>query len=294
MTSGGDHSVTTAMRIGISPMSWGIALGRNPLQIPWQRFLDETRAAGYDGIELGTWGYLPTESNVLRRELAARGLALAGGQINADFAHGGSWPEVLERVEATCELLSANGASRLVLLSTYSDQDLDTPAKWSGALDRIQEIARVAQRLHVVAAYHAHAGGGVETEAQIEQLMAETDPSLVALCFDTGHHAYSGGDVVAFIRKHADRIAHVHLKNVNREVLKRVRDQRLSFSEASRLGVMTELGRGFVDLRAVKNALTGVGYRGWTVVEQDRGEKSDDDPAATATRNRRHLREVGF
>ncbi len=292
--SGGDPSVGDAIRIGISPMSWGVALGRNPLQVTWQRFLDETRGAGYGGVELGTLGYLPTESNVLQRELAARGLALAGAQVNADFAHGGSWREALDRVDATCELLNSTGASRLVLLSTYTDQDLDTPTKWSGALERIQEIGRVAQKHGVVAAYHAHAGGGIETEAQIEQFMAETDPSIVSLCFDTGHHAYSGGDVVAFIRQHADRIAHVHLKNVDGEVLERVRDQGLSFSEASRLGVMTELERGLVDLRAVKEALLEVGYRGWAVVEQDRSQNPGYDPAETARRNRRHLREVGF
>lgn len=283
-------------------MSWGVALGRNPLHIPWSQFLDEAASAGYSGIELGTWGYLPTAPERLGAELSARDLALAGAQLNADFAFGDDWPTVIARTRAACDLVRRNGADRLVLLSTYK-LDSSTPdahptygdyALWSAMIERIQEVSRVAMGRGVLPVYHPHAGGGIETEDEIERFLADTDPGLVSLCFDTGHHAYGGGDAVRFVLDHADRIAHVHLKNVNATVLEQVRRDGLTFSQAGRMGVMTELELGMLDLARVHEALVQIGYDGWAVVEQDRSPDTTAAPSTVATRNRQFLRRISF
>ncbi len=285
------------LQIGISPMSWGVSLGRNRLNVEWPRFLDEVAAAGYGGVELGSWGYLPTDPTNLRRALGERGLSLAGGQVNVDYIDGNGWAAALERTAETCELIAELGAKRLVLLSTYaspiSEESINGDA-WRRMVDRIAEIGESADSRGVLAAFHPHAGGGIETEAQIERLLADTNPQTMSLCFDIAHHAYCGGDVIGFLRSHPDRIGHVHLKNVDGEVLQQVRRDHLDFGAAASLGVMTDLEHGMLDLAAIRDELARIRYGNWAVVEQDIRQDAEAPPSVTAAANRRFLRSIGF
>jgi inosose dehydratase len=90
----------------------------------------------------------------------------------------------------------------------------------------------------------------------------------VKIAFDTGHCIVGGGDPVAFVREHGDRIAHLHLKDVDPSVLARVRSQALTVEEAWEQGLFCEFGTGAVDFPAVLGELDG--FSGWAVVEQDR------------------------
>jgi inosose dehydratase len=274
-----------------------VTFGKNPRKLEWSQFLDEVVAAGYDGVELGTWGYLPTEPSLLLKELTRRNLSLAGGQLNCDFTDDNAWPAVRERTRAICDLLFEVGARRLVLLGAYGvtlhGHELD-PATWALMVERIQEIARLAQEGGVLAAYHPHAGGTIESEDEIERFLADTDPGLVFLCFDTGHHAYCGGDVTGFLRHHRDRVAHLHLKNVNARVRDHVVAHGIPFSEAAQLGVMTELEAGLLDFAIIRDVLNEIGFDGWAVVEQDMSSSSSDTPSVVAARNREFLRRLNF
>src|SRR6516164_5718237 len=69
-------AATMTIRIGSAPDSWGVWFPSDPKQIPWQRFLDEIAAAGYEWTELGPYGYLPTDLATLRTELDRRNLKL--------------------------------------------------------------------------------------------------------------------------------------------------------------------------------------------------------------------------
>jgi inosose dehydratase len=142
-----------------------------------------------------------------------------------------------------------------------------------------------------VTSFHPHAATYVETPAEIDALLARTDPSLIGLCLDTGHVTYGGGDAVAVARQHRARISHVHLKDVRRPVLDRARERGASFADAVADGVFAPLGDGDVDLAAVFSAL-GPGYDGWLVVEQDRVVSEADAPTAArddALRSMRYL-----
>ena len=57
------------LRIGTAPDSWGVWFPDDPKQVPWDRFLDEVVKAGYTWIELGPYGYLPTDPHLLEDEL---------------------------------------------------------------------------------------------------------------------------------------------------------------------------------------------------------------------------------
>jgi inosose dehydratase len=104
-----------------------------PRQTPWQRFLDEVARAGYEWIELGPYGYLPTDPGQLRDELDRRGLRLSGGAVAAGLHRG---PEALKQAVEDCRaearLLTALGARHLVLLPegyTELDGSLNQPAE---------------------------------------------------------------------------------------------------------------------------------------------------------------------
>jgi inosose dehydratase len=97
----------------------------------------------------------------------------------------------------------------------------------------------------------------------------------VRLCFDTGHTVVGGGDPVELARTARDRIAHLHLKDVDTRVLDSVRDGRLSVEEAWEKGLFCAFGEGAVDFGAVLSELDG--FDGWMVIEQDRVAVRVDD-----------------
>ena len=202
--------------IGTAPDSWGVWFPDDPRQTPWQRFLDEVTEAGYEWIELGPHGYLPTALSVLRDELDKRGLKVSGSFIQGDLASPAGWPKLERELRGLGPTLKGLGASFLVLIEDmYTDHLTGAPlapvhldaAGFQRLVDttrRIAEIARTDYGLTLV--FHSHAETHVQYEDQIEAFLDATEPELVSLLLDTGHHAYSGGDPVAFMRKRHSRI----------------------------------------------------------------------------------------
>jgi inosose dehydratase len=134
-------------------------------------------------------------------------------------------------------------------------------------------------------------GTGVMTRADVDRLMASTEPGLVHLLLDTGHMAFAGDDPVAAARAYADRIGHVHLKDIRPEVVSRVREERLSFQQGIENGVFTVPGDGALDFVPVLEALGSVGYEGWLVVEAEQ-DPAKANPLEYALKARAYLREV--
>jgi len=290
----------SGFKIGIGPSAYGIRKARSPGQVAWHQFLDDARAVGFDGVELGTWGYLPLEGKQLSEELRARHLELAAGALIADFAFGQSWSRAEERARLLCDLFEAVGTSRLVLIDAPTEPDRSPrrgqslePAAWAQMIDRVNAVARYSRRRGIMAAFHPHADTIVQTDAEIEKFLADTDPALVGLCFDTAHYAYFMGDPVAFINSHGDRIKHVHIKNVDAQVRSVVLERQLRFPEAVQLGVMTDLPSGLIDFSTVFDALAHGAYDGWVVVEHDLDPNSAAKPYEVALKNRQFLSRIG-
>jgi inosose dehydratase len=288
------------VRVATAPDSWGVWFPRDPQQLPWRRFLDEAAEAGYGAIELGPYGYLPTGAERLGRELASRGLTLAGATLAANFRAEAqaSWQDGLAQVGG---LLATLGARHVVLLDEmYTDIRTGNVVgartladrQWRRLAGTLHAVGEAAAAYGLVAAYHPHADTPVEYEWQIERLLAETDPALVSLCLDVGHHAYRGGDPIAFVRRHHERISHVHLKNVAGRLA--AGTDGIPFAEAVRLGAFTELADGIVDHEALRDVLADVGYDGWAVVEQDMYPCPPDQPLPAARRNLAYLRRIGM
>jgi len=215
-----------------------------------------------------------------------------------------AWPELERQVVGAGKSLSALGAKFLVLIDdTYSDGltgKLTGPSRlddlaWKHLVDTTHRVADlVRDRFGLTLVYHPHAETHVEYEDQIETFLEQTDPARVALCLDTGHHAYRGGDPVSFLRRHHQRIAYLHLKSVDRSVKKKVGAEKIPFAIAVAMGVFCEPSQGAVDFPAFRDVLLSVDYQGWATVEQDMYPAPFDKPLPIARRTRAYLREIGI
>ena len=289
--------------IGSAPDNWGVWFPSDPKQTPWNRFLDELVEAGYEWTELGPYGYLPTDLPTLRAELGRRGLKVTGTFALADLADPTAWPDLERQVLGAGELLAAFEAKFLVLIdSTYSDERTGQPLRptrldesgWQRLIATTHKVAELAQtKFGLQVVFHPHAETNVEYEDQIEQLLADTEPHI-GLCFDTGHHAYRGGDAVAFMRKHHARIPYLHIKSVDADIQRKVQAEKIPFSQAVGMDMFCELKKGAVDFAAFRDVLRDINYEGWAIVEQDMYPAPFDKPLPIARRNRAYLRELGI
>jgi inosose dehydratase len=293
------------IHLGSAPDSWGVWMPDDPRQTPWTRFLDEIAQAGYAWMELGPYGYLPTDPARLRDETARRGLTITGGTVDGALHRPEAFDDVLERSRRVAGTLRAVGARYLVFLpSMYRDiDDAGTwlgPAElgedeWDTLLAAATRLARILRdELGMVFVFHPHADSHVATQAHVERFLEGTDPEVVQLCLDTGHISYCGGDNLAIVRRFPERIGYVHLKQVAPAVLERVDREGLSFAQAVRLGAMCEPPLGVPDMPPLLRALADLDRDLFAVVEQDLFPCPPDVPLPIATRTREYLEACGI
>ena len=269
------------VRLGISPIGWSNddlpELGGDTAL---ETCLAEARLAGFQGIELGN--KFPLDPAVLRPILERHGLSLISGWYSGRLLDR-SVTEELAVIEVHRALLVAMGCAVLVYAETsrsiagdrcrpLSGRPRLGDGGWRDFGGRLTDLAQRLSRRGIRLVYHHHIGSVVESEAEIDRLMAATGDS-VALLLDTGHLAFAGVDPAVLARRYGHRIAHVHCKDVRRDVLAGVRAGDASFLAAVLDGVFTVPGDGCIDFGAVLAALAAADYRGWLVVE------AEQDPA---------------
>jgi inosose dehydratase len=295
------------LTLGTAPDSWGVWYADDPRQTPWSRFLDEVEAAGYAWVELGPYGYLPTDATQLAAELAQRCLKLAAGTVHGT---GGlhrveNWAAAVEKTRRVAALTSALGGQHLVFVPVpgYRDDrsggylepaELDREA-WRRLVRASNELGKITrEEFGVRLEYHEHADSQVETPAQIERLLDDTDPRYVSLCLDTGHVAYRGGDSVALIRSYPERIGLVHIKQVDPKIAREAGQEGISFGQAVKRGVCVEPPHGEPDVESVIAALRQLDRDLFVVVEQDLYPCAFDVPLPIAVRTREYLNRCGL
>jgi inosose dehydratase len=288
--------------LGTAPDSWGVWFPDDPRQTPPSRFLDEVAEAGYTWIELGPYGYLPTDRATLQRELAQRGLKVSGTFVMFPFEDPAAWTEKKDEVARTCELIALLGGRFVLLIDdVYADLftgDPIAPASlgdehWERLVETVAAIGEIAGQAGLTPVVHPHAETHIEYETQIERLLADTD-DRIGLCLDVGHHAYRGGDPVAFVRRYPDRIRYLHFKNVDRALRQKVEAEQIPFAEAVAMNMFVEPSLGEVDFIALKSALEAIGYEGFGIVEQDMYPAPFDRPLPIAVRTRAYLESIGI
>ncbi len=291
--------------VGSAPDSWGIWFPSDPRQTPWNRFLDEISAAGYEWMELGPYGYLPSDPEKLAPELEKRGLKVTGSFVMGDLSNPDkSWPELERQLRGWGPLFRAFDAKFLVLIDdTYTDLFTGKPLSparldkesFQRLVDTTRRIAEIGKKEYgLTLVFHPHAQTHVEYEDQIEALLDMTEPELVSTLLDTGHHAYCGGDPIAFMRKHHKRIPYLHLKSVDGDIQAKVAAENIPFAKAVSMDMFVEPAKGVIDFLAFRDLLKELDYVGFGIVEQDMFPAPFDKPLPIAKRTRAYLREIGI
>jgi len=289
--------VTAALgRVAAAPISWGVCeVPGWGYQLDPDRVLREMGDLGLTATEFGPVGFLPDDPEDKAAVLRGHGLRAVGGFLPV-VLHDPSY-DPLPEVHAYLDACLAAGAGVVVLAAATGAEGYDArPALddkgWATLLANLDQIGDHAAELGVVASLHPHVGTMVETAAEVEHVLAG---SGVGLCVDTGHLLVGGTDPVALTVAHADRVVHVHLKDVDDAVAARVRSGELTYGNAILEGLYTPLGSGDVDVATLVGALETAGYTGWYVLEQDvklRGAPQGEGPATDVRTSLDFLRGV--
>src|SRR4051812_29135001 len=274
-----------ALRIANAPCSWGVIEGIEGDRSGYKRVIDEMQATGYAGTELGDWGFMPTDPAQLSQELGSRHLSLLASWVSVWLHDESKHQQSADEAVRTAKLLAAvGGKNDFIVLGNdpygvpmrSKNAGRITPemgmddATWKVFAKGANTIAqRVMDEAGLRTVFHHHIGTWVETPAETARLLDMTNPDILGLCFDTGHWKFAGGDPVEGIKKHQDRIWHVHFKDHEPNVARQSREQQWDGPTSVGHGVFCELGKGDVDFPAVRDTLKALGFDGWIVVEQD-------------------------
>lgn len=233
-----------------------------------EQALRDIAAAGYTGTEMFDGNLLDYEEDpeTLLGWLRETNLELVGVYTGANFIYADILEEELHKITRAATLAARFGATRLVIgggakrVGAPHEGDFDALAR---GLDR---AAAIAAAHGLESSYHPHLGTLVETPEGLERLMAL---STIQFCPDTAHLAAGGADPAALIRQYANRVAHVHLKDFDRDTQR-----------------FMPLGQGHLDFPDIIAAVRESGYESWLMVELD---DYDGDPKEAAEISKKYL-----
>lgn len=287
------------VKLGIAPIGWTNddipTLGG---EITFEQCISEMALAGFTGTEVGN--KYPRDPNVLKRYLDIRGLQVASAwfssfiltkpmsEVESSFIEHRNF---LYEMGAKVIVVSEQGNSIQGQMSTplFDHKPLLTEDEWDKLIHGLNRLGELAKEKNMDIVYHHHMGTCIQTEEEIDRLMESSDASLVSLLYDTGHLYFSGEDYISVLQKHLPRIKHVHLKDVRKNVMKRVINEKLSFLEGVQVGVFTVPGDGSIDFKPIFDILSQSNYEGWMIVEAEQ-DPSKANPLEYAMKAREYIK----
>ena len=291
--------MTSKITIGTAPDSWGVWFPSDPEQLPAGQFLKEVVEAGYGYIELGPYGYLPSDPAQLQDLLDEHRLEVLAGTVFSHLHQADSWEYTWKQVTDVAALTQAVGGKHIVVIpEPWRDHKTGAPKEdrelsdeqWDLLTSGHDELGRrILDEYGLHVQFHSHADSHVGYQPDIERFVESTNPEFVNLCLDTGHVAYYGGDNLELIRKYPDRIGYLHLKQVNPEVIAQVLDSDISFPEAVRMGAMIEPPQGVPEMGPLLDAVAELDRELYGIIEHDLYPCAPDVPLPIAKRTKTYL-----
>ena len=287
------------VKLAIAPIAWtNDDMPELGGENTFEQCVSEMALAGFVGSEVGN--KYPKDPAVLNQALSLRGLTICNAWFSA-FLTTRPLQETLDAFGKQMDFLYAVGARVIGAAEqghsiqgqdkpVFSQKPVFTEEEWKRLAQGLNEMGRLAARKGMTLTYHHHMGTGVQTEEEIDRLLSLTEPGLVSLLFDSGHLTFAGIDPLSVLRRHVKRVRHVHLKDVRRKVLERVRPEGQSFLRAVREGVFTVPGDGSIAFEPLFEVLDRAGYSGWMVVEAEQ-DPAKANPLEYAQKARRFIRE---
>jgi len=263
------------LKFGYASITWG---GRD------REAIEDIASVGFRGIQL--------RSNVLKefgdrpaalRDLLAKHrltlVALSSGGVNIDPA---AEARVVDEHARHARFVHDVGGLYLQVTDERPKDRAVEPADMQRLGRVLTEIGKRTADLGLPLGYHNHMGTIGERPDAVDRILEAADPRYVKLELDVAHYHQGGGDPVRAIRRYADRLLFLHLKDV----------------EPTPAGAppyrFVELGRGKVNLPGVLDALKDVKFRGWAIVELDSVPDNARTPKESALIAKRYLEEHGY
>jgi inosose dehydratase len=298
------------IKIANAPCSWGVLeFDLEGKAAGFVQVLNEIQETGYQGTELGDWGFMPVVPSELRKELDKRSLSMVGAFVPVFLKDRTRHAAGAEAAVKTAKLMADAGYPDAYIVladenGSMKERTLNagrvtlslglSKDEWKTFAEGADSVAReVKTRIGLRTVFHHHCAGYVETPAEIDNLLSLTDPSLVGLVLDMGHYMFGGGNPLEALKKHRDRIWHVHFKDCHPEVAEKSRKEGWDYFKSVANGVFCELGKGAVDFKAIVKELQVQNYSGWIVVEQD-VLPGMGNPKVCAQRNREFINFLGL
>lgn len=275
--------MTLLERIATAPISWGVCeMPGWGYQLPVDAVLKEMSATGFTQTELGSLGYLPTDPAGLRTLLNQHDLSLLGGFVPLVLHDPSQIQSTRDAAIEAAELISGGGGRFFVSCAvSHPDDWRQTPPaehEWSAVADALAEVERIASDHGLIQAFHPHFGSLVETNEETDQVLHASETALV---LDTAHLLLGGGDVAEIAKRYLDRIALVHIKDVNLGIAAQVTAGKLSLMQGVQQGLFPPLGQGGLPIAEIVDLLEKSGRDLWYVLEQD-AAIAEGDPSAIA------------
>ena len=288
------------VKLGIAPIAWtNDDMPDLGSENTFEQCVSEMALAGFTGCGVGN--KYPKDPAVLKRALDLRGLEICNAwfstflmtkpyeETERDFIRHITF---LKEMGAKVVGVSEQGHSiQGTNQSIFRDKYVMNDEEWDTLCTGLNRLGRVAKEMGIALCFHHHMGTVVQTAEEIDRLMENTDPELFGLLFDSGHLAYCREDYMAVLKKYANRVRHVHLKDIRPEVIAEVEEHNLSFLDGVRMGAFTVPGDGALDFKPIFDVLKKTGYEGYVLVEAEQ-DPAKANPLEYAIKARKYIREV--
>ena len=264
----------------------------------FEQCVSEMALAGFTGSEIGN--KYPKDVETLKHKLDVRGMRICNAWFSSLLLSEG-YDATIEAFIKHRDFLHALGAKVIGAseqgnsiqgkdVSIFGEKPVYTDEEWELIRKGFNKMGELAKEKGMYFTVHHHMGTGVQTAEEIDKLMEITDPDLVYLLFDTGHLSFSGEDVLGVLKKYVNRVKHVHLKSIRKDVIEDAKVKGYSFLDSVRAGSFTVPGDGDFDFTPVFDILDEAGYEGWVVVEAEQ-DPAKANPYEYAVLARNYIRE---
>ena len=287
------------VKLGIAPIAWtNDDMPDLGAENTFEQCISEMALAGFTGCEIGN--KYPKDPKVLKKALDLRHMQICNAWFST-FLTTKPYEETEKEFIKHIKFLKEMGAKVVGVseqghsiqgtdLSIFDDKYIMNDEEWDKLCTGLNKLGKVAKDMGITLTFHHHMGTVVQTAAEIDRLMENTDPELFNLLFDSGHLAYCGEDYMYVLKKYINRIKHVHLKDIRPEVIEKVKKEHLSFLQGVRLGTFTVPGDGAIDFTPIFDVLAENNYEGYVLVEAEQ-DPAVANPFEYAVKARKYIAE---
>lgn len=287
------------VKLGIAPIAWtNDDMPDLGAENTFEQCISEMALAGFTGCEIGN--KYPKDPKVLKKALDLRHMQICNAWFSTFLTtkpYEETEKEFIKHITFFKEMgakvvgVSEQGHSiQGTDLSIFDDKYIMNDEEWDKLCTGLNKLGKVAKDMGITLTFHHHMGTVVQTAAEIDRLMENTDPELFNLLFDSGHLAYCGEDYMYVLKKYINRIKHVHLKDIRPEVIEKVKKEHLSFLQGVRLGTFTVPGDGAIDFTPIFDVLAENNYEGYVLVEAEQ-DPAVANPFEYAVKARKYIAE---